>query len=93
MAQSFQNVGYDNSANKQESIIFKKWIVTMGINALQSWLDYNRTGFPSDVPLSLKASPPDRPVRLFYPSSELTSNGGNLPTQPNAFTAKVFWAN
>ncbi len=93
LSQSFQNVGYDNSANKQEAIIVQKWIATMGINALQSWFDYSRTGFPSDVPLSLKASTADRPVRLFYPSSELTSNGGNLPSQPNAFTSKIFWAN
>jgi len=93
LSQSFQNTGWDISNNKQEAIIVQKWIATMGINALQSWFDYSRTGFPSDVPLSLQAPGSSRPVRLFYPSSEITSNGGNLPAQPNAFTSKIFWAN
>ncbi len=65
----------------------------MGINALQNWFDYNRTGFPSDLPVSLTATTADRPVRLFYPSSEITSNGNNLPSQPDVFTSKIFWAN
>ena len=34
----------------------------------------------------------DRPVRFFYPAGEYTSNGENVPTQPNAFTDKIFWA-
>ena len=65
----------------------------MGINALQSWFDYTRTGYPSDLPISLQATTADRPVRLFYPSSEITGNSNNIPTQPDAFTAKPFWAN
>ena len=86
-------VSWDNSANKIEAIMNQKCIALMGINALQTWFDYNRTGFPSDVPVSLLASTPDRPVRLAYPSSELTSNTANVPSQPNVFNVKVFWAN
>lgn len=91
--QATPTVGWDNSPNKLEAIIVQKWLGVMGINALQSWFDYSRTGFPSDVPVSLLATKPDRPVRLFYPSSEVTSNGDNLPAQQDAFTAKIFWAN
>ena len=87
------NVSWNQSANKQEAIITQKWIAVNGIDAIQSWFDYNRTGFPSNLPISLQASTNDRPVRLFYPSSELTSNGSNVPAQPNAFTSKIFWAN
>lgn len=86
-------VSWDNSSNKLEAIIVQKWIGLMGINALQTWFDYSRTGYPSDVPVSLTASTADRPVRLFYPSSEITSNGNNLPAQEDAFSAKIFWAN
>lgn len=86
-------VSWDNSANKIEAIINQKCTALMGINALQTWFDYTRTGFPSDVPVSLLASTPDRPVRLAYPSSELTSNTANVPSQPNVFNTKVFWAN
>lgn len=86
-------VGWNYSSNKLEAIITQKWIAVNGIDAIQSWFDYSRTGYPSGLPISLQASTPDRPVRLFYPSSELTSNGDNVPAQPDAFTSKIFWAN
>lgn len=86
-------VGWDISSNKIEAIITQKWLAVNGITAEQSWFDYNRTGFPSNLPISLLATTADRPVRLFYVAGELSSNGANVPTpQPNAFTAKVFWA-
>jgi hypothetical protein len=91
-AQAIQNVGYDVS-DPLEAIITQKWIATNGITAEQSWFEYNRTGFPSDLPISLLATTADRPVRLFYPASELTVNPANVPAQPNAFTDKIFWAN
>jgi len=85
-------VNWGASTNKIEAIITQKWIALNGINALQSWFDYNRTGYPSNLPISNKASTADRPVRLFYPASEVSSNGGNLPSQPDAFNDKIFWA-
>ncbi len=91
--QSMNNVGYDASANKLEAIITQKWIAMNSITAEQSWFDYSRTGFPSNLPVPMFAPTTDRPVRLFYPSSEISANGGNVPTQPDAFTAKIFWAN
>lgn len=93
IGQSNNNVSYDNSTDKLEAIITQKWIATNSITAEQSWFDYSRTGFPLDLPISLLASTDDRPVRIFYPASELTSNGDNVPSQPNAFTDKIFWAN
>lgn len=93
LAKSINNVGWDSSPNKLEAIITQKWIAVNGITAEQSWFDYTRTKYPSNLPKSLQASTSDRPVRLYYPASEISSNGGNVPTQPNAFTAKPFWAN
>ncbi len=92
-SQPVANVSWANSSNKLEAIITQKWIATNGITAEQSWFDYNRTGYPSNLPISSQASTSDRPVRLYYPASELSSNGGNVPSQPDAFTAKIFWAN
>ena len=93
-SQVLNNVNYDNSTNKQEAIITQKWIAVNGINAEQSWFDYSRTGYPSGLPIPLNYSgSADRPVRIFYPAGEYSSNGENVPTQPNAFTAKIFWAN
>ena len=85
-------VNWGNSSNKIEAIITQKWIATNGITAEQSWFDYSRTGYPSGLPLPLNYSATaDRPVRLFYPAGEYSSNGENVPTQPNAFTEKIFW--
>lgn len=93
--QEISTVSWANSSNKLEAIMIQKWIGLMGINALQTWFDYNRTGYPSDVPVSLTAPSSDRPVRLFYPSSEITSNANNVPINSpgDEFTAKIFWAN
>jgi hypothetical protein len=92
-SQALVNVGWDFSPNKQEAIIVQKWIALNGIDAVQSWFDYNRTGFPSDVPLPLNYNATtDRPVRLMYPAGELASNSDHVPAQPNPFTDKIFWA-
>ena len=89
-----QNVSWASSAGHEiEAIITQKWIAVNGINAEQSWFDYSRTGFPSNLPISMKATTADRPVRLMYPASEISTNGGNVPSQPNLFTKKIFWAN
>lgn len=92
LSQSINNVNYDFSSNKLEAIITQKWIATNGITAEQAWFDYNRTGFPSSLPISALASTSDRPVRLYYTASEISSNGANIPSQPDAFTGKIFWA-
>lgn len=84
-------VGWDASSNKLAAIITQKWIATNSLTAEQAWFDYNRTGYPSALPISLQASTADRPVRLFYPAGEYSSNGENVPAQPNAFTDKIFW--
>jgi hypothetical protein len=86
-------VNWNTSSNKLQAIITQKWIAVNGIDAIQSWFDYNRTGFPKNLPISALATAADRPVRLAYPASEVTSNAINLPAQPNVFTAKIFWAN
>jgi hypothetical protein len=84
-------VGWNSSTNKLQAIITQKWIAVNGLTAEQSWFDYSRTGYPAGVPISLLASTPDRPVRIFYPAGEYSSNGANVPAQPNAFTEKIFW--
>lgn len=92
-SQAVPLVGWNSSGGQElEAIITQKWIAVNGITAEQSWFDYSRTGFPSDLPISLLASTPDRPVRLYYPSAEYSANGENVPTQPDAFTDKIFWA-
>ncbi|MDD3736452.1 MAG: SusD/RagB family nutrient-binding outer membrane lipoprotein, partial [Bacteroidales bacterium] len=93
-SQSSDLVNWGNSPNKIRAIITQKWVAANGITAEQSWFDYSRTGYPSGIPLPLNYNATaDRPVRLFYPAGEYSSNGENVPAQPNAFTEKIFWAN
>lgn len=93
VAQPEGNINYSFSTNKLEAIITQKWLALNGIDAVQSWFDYNRTGYPLSLPVSLLSVKDDRPVRLFYPSSEITGNNDNMPAQADAFTSKIFWAN
>ena len=92
LSKAFNNVNWESSANKVEAIITQKWIATNGLTAEQAWFDYNRTGYPTGVPVPLNQSYTERPVRLAYPASEYTSNGDNVPTQPDVFSEKIFWA-
>lgn len=85
--------GSTPASDKLEAIITQKWIALNGIDAAQSWYDFSRTGFPSNLPISLLSPEPTRPVRLAYPASEISGNSGNVPSQPNVFTSKIFWAN
>ncbi len=86
-------VNWGASDNKLEAIITQKWIALNGITAIQTWFDYNRTGYPANLPISRKSAKPDRPVRLMYPASELSANAAKVPSQPDPFTNKIFWAN
>lgn len=88
-----EDVSWDASPNKLKAIITQKWIALNSINGFESWMEYNRTGYPENLPISLLAPGNSRPVRLMYPSREISTNGGNVPAQPDVFTEKVFWAN
>jgi hypothetical protein len=77
-----------------EVIMRHKWIALNGINAVESYIEFNRTGYPSGIPLALTAQSPTRPKRLMYPSSESISNSANVPVQTSAdaFAEGPFWA-
>lgn len=78
-----------STSNKIEAIMTQKWIALTGINPEQSFFDYSRTGFPI-IPLPTVASQPTKPNRLIYPSSEFSTNSGNVP---NISSADVFTKN
>lgn len=85
-------ISWNGTTNKIEAIMTQKWIALCGINAIESLIDYNRTGYP-EVPLSLIAEEDHLPYRMLYPASEYSTNSANVPDQPNsaAFTDKIFW--
>ena len=72
----------------------QKWVALSNYNGLESWAEYRRTGFPN-IPqsVSVPVGSTNRPVRFFYPQTELGSNQANTPVQAatDKFTAKIFW--
>lgn len=91
-ASTVDRIGWTGSANKLEAIMTQKWIALTGINAMESFIDYNRTGFPA-TPLPIIAEQSRLPYRLLYPASESSSNSANVPNQPAsaAFNNRLFW--
>lgn len=78
------------------AIMYQKWVATMGFfNSIQSFIDYNRTGYPV-TPLSTNATQARKPYRLIYPVSEYVANSANVPslTSSEVFTINSktpFW--
>lgn len=80
---------------KLHAIMYQKWVALMGIHGIESFIEYNRTGYPL-TPLSLNATQTRKPYRLIYPVSEYVANSANVPnmTSPEAFTINAktpFW--
>ena len=80
---------------KLHAIMYQKWVALMGVNALESYIDYVRTGFPL-TPLSTNATQTRKPYRLIYPTSEYVANAANVPVVNGAdcFTINAntpFW--
>ena len=78
------------------AIMYQKWVALMGVNnAIQSYIDYTRTGYPL-TPLSTNAVQTRKPYRLIYPVSEYVANTANVPamTTTDVFTINSktpFW--
>ncbi|TYB79342.1 SusD/RagB family nutrient-binding outer membrane lipoprotein [Bizionia myxarmorum] len=88
-------IGWTGTPSDQfEAIMRQKWIATNGVNAIESYIEFTRTGFPDDIPLALTAQSSTRPKRLMYPSDEYISNSANVPAQVSAdvFATGPFWA-
>lgn len=87
---------YASAANKIEAIITQKYIALNGTDGEESWFEYNRTGYPSNIPIPEDAAAAGRtvrPYRLLYPASEVARNSNNVPAQTTEtpFTTKIFW--
>ena len=81
-------------AEKTAAIMRQKWVALNGINGIESYIEFTRTGYPAGIPLATTAQSSTRPKRLLYPSSELISNASNVPSvsSAQAFATGPFWA-
>ena len=85
------NFGWTGTdTQKLHAIMYQKWVASMGVlNPIQSFIDYNRTGFPF-TPLSSTAVNPRKPYRLIYPVSEYVANSANVPAMT---TSEIYTIN
>lgn len=71
------------TAQKLHAIMYQKWVANMGLHAIESYIDYTRTGYPL-TPLSTVATQSRKPYRLIYPTSEYIANSANVPAMTAA---------
>ena len=76
---------------KLHAIMYQKWVGLMGINGMESYIDYVRTGFPY-TPLALNTTRLNKPNRFIYAASEYTNNSANVPSMQtnDVFTVNNF---
>jgi hypothetical protein len=84
---------YTASTNKINTISFQKWLAMCNYSGFEAWTEYRRTNYPITPQSALVPEPNKRPLRLFYPNTELGSNGENVKAQGtiDIFTTKLFW--
>jgi hypothetical protein len=87
-----------NGSNPLKAIIYQKWVALAETDALETWSEYRRTGFPdrTNPSISVGVSPANDvlPKRLLYPQSEYNLNSKNVNAEGQAsdgFTVKIFW--
>ena len=90
-----QYVVWDNQADKIKFIITQKWAALNGIDWVEAWTDYRRTGFPTSDILGISHAPTHIqnkiPVRYPYPQSEFNTNSANVPSVADIFSTPPFW--
>jgi hypothetical protein len=89
------------SAAALKAIVIQKWAANYVVDAMESWTDLRRLGYPNDLPQSLNAAKinPTPPIRLFYPQTEYSNNTGAVNAEENKeglsgnyqFSKPVFW--
>ena len=98
-SQSLANINWNFSnasfATEQQAIIVQKYIALSHYGWFEIYNEFRRTGYPNNLPRSTAAGALGTgpvPNRIYYPSTEFTNNAANVPTNINAFTSKIFWA-
>ncbi len=77
--------------NGLQSIITQKWVAAANRNAIESFFDFNRTGYPDFFVYSdVSTIGTSFPQRILFPDSERKSNSNTPPRQ--AVNAKSWYA-
>ena len=84
---------WNASPDKLKAIWMQKWLALVNYGGLEAWSEFRRTNYPN-IPLSASAPAGQKlPLRLFYPSTETSSNGANVSAQGpvDVFNTRIFW--
>ena len=86
------DVDFDASTNKLNAIAYQKWFALGYFNGLEAWSEYRKSGYPL-TPQSRAVTSSARPLRLYYPGTELGSNGANVNAQGtiDPLSTRIFW--
>lgn len=76
-------LGWTGSSDKINAIMTQKYLALAQWQGIELYIDHLRTGFPV-LPMPSGVTSTVRPNRLIYPSSEYSTNGGNVPNVTNA---------
>jgi hypothetical protein len=81
------------SGNWLATILNQKWVAECGLDGLEAFADYRRTGLPVLYSTNATGVPQQR---LLYPETEYTLNSANVNAQnensQSATAVKLFWA-
>jgi hypothetical protein len=88
---------HPQGTNGLQAIIYQKWVALAEIDALETWSDYRRTGYPDRTNPSVAAGVNINkiPQRLLYPQTEYNLNATNVNAQnqqPSDIYKPIFWA-
>jgi len=89
-----------SSANYELAIITQKYIANVGYEPFETYNEWRRTGYPNLAGArsiksgALTAAGVPAPYRIYYPSTEFSTNLAAVSAEPavNPFTSKIFWA-
>ena len=81
------------SPDKLKAIWMQKWLALTNYSGFEAWCEYRKNNFPVTPPSANTSPTAPRPVRLFYPSGEVASNGENVSAQGaiDVFATRLFW--
>ncbi len=91
LSSGIENSDWSASPDKIKAINHQKWIALVNFGGLEAWTDYRKNNYPN-IPQAATVTNANRPLRLFYPSTESGSNV-NVAQQGtiDVFTTKLFW--
>ena len=83
---------FTTTANKLNAIAYQKWLALGYFNGLEAWSEYRKNNYPV-TPNSKNYVGTARPLRLWYPGTELGSNGANVNAQGtiDPLATRIFW--